>query len=112
MSKGKQHYKEVVVNDKVTFNGKKYYKGQTVRESVPLRAIHAKTLNESSQITGCKYELIGKEQPKVKSDERIELEAQANELGVSFRENIGDAKLKLKIEQAKDEMVNIIKDAE
>lgn len=39
-----------------------------------------------------------KKEPKEKSEERISLEKQANELGIKFMKTIGDAKLKEKIE--------------
>lgn len=44
-------------------------------------------------------ETEGKKEVKEKSEERINLEKQANELGIKYMKTIGDAKLKEKIEK-------------
>lgn len=77
-------------------NPKPANKVLTDRGSVSIHDHEAESNNSNFTRTKLYYE----EDVKVvsKSVERMELESQAKELGITFRENISDAKLKDKIE--------------
>lgn len=72
-------------------------KEPTKRGSVMISERDADTNNRQTRFNFLHYELA----EDIKSPERIALEAEAIELGVAFRANIGDAKLLEKINEAK-----------
>ncbi|GAF77006.1 unnamed protein product [marine sediment metagenome] len=72
-------------------------KEPTARGHVMISDRDADTNNRQTRFNFLHYELA----EEVKSPERIALEEEAIELGVSFRANIGDAKLQEKINEAK-----------
>jgi len=70
----------------------------------PLEEKHVRILNRSWRKTGIYYQKQEVKEIKIgKSDKRLALEKEADELGVKFRENIGDEKLEQKINEAKQE---------
>jgi len=72
-------------------------KEKTERGHVVISERDADTNNRQTRFTKLYYELA--EEPK--SEERLRLESEAKELGVSFRSNIGDDKLLEKMNEAK-----------
>ena len=80
--------------------------GELAKADCPLEERHAIILNKGWQMSGVFF-VEREEEIEVdvneKSQERLTLEKEANELGIKFRENIGDEKLKLKIQQKKEE---------
>lgn len=54
------YYKEIALAAQ-SRNGKKYAKGDVIRERVPLDEVHLKTLTKTPEITNCSYELIVEE---------------------------------------------------
>lgn len=91
-----QSYKEF----KVVFDNKGNVidKVQTKRGTVRINTRTAQINNAYSKSTHLTYELVEEE-----NSNRAALEAEAKELGIEFRANIGDAKLAEKIEAAKTE---------
>ena len=76
--------------------------GEVAKKDCPLEDWHVKALNKSWKKTGVYYvEMkVKKEAVDVtKSDTRLKLESEAEELGIKFRDNIGDEKLQEKINQ-------------
>ena len=51
-------------------------------------------------------EELKKVEPEIKSEQRLEIENKANELGIKFRDNIGDSKLLEKIQSTEQEFKN------
>jgi len=77
------------------FSEKRYLRTVSIHEhEAELNNIHTKT-------TKLLYEL-DEEVADEKSPERILLEEEATELGITFRGNIGDAKLQEKVNKAKE----------
>lgn len=76
--------------------------GDIAKKDCPLEEHHVATLNRSWKKTGIFYAPMVYE-PVEKSPERLEMEQQASELGIKFRENIGDDKLQEKINKAIEE---------
>jgi hypothetical protein len=72
-------------------------KEATERGHVMISERDADTNNRQTRFNFLHYELV----EVVKSPERIALEAEAIELGVAFRANIGDDKLQVKVDEAK-----------
>lgn len=72
-------------------------KEATDRGHVIISDSDAEINNRQTRFNKLHYELAKVE----KSEDRIKLEAEATELGVTFRDNIGDAKLLEKINEAK-----------
>jgi len=72
-------------------------KEATDRGHVMISERDAETNNIQTRFNKLHYELAKVE----KSDERIALETEANKLEIKFRDNIGDAKLLEKINEAK-----------
>jgi hypothetical protein len=72
-------------------------KEPTERGHVMISERDADTNNRQTRFNFLHYELAKVE----KSEERIALETEAKELGIKFRDNIGDAKLLEKINEAK-----------
>lgn len=59
-------YKETA-NSALTHNGKKYAKGDVVRERVPLTSMTLRALKNTPEITNCTYTLIGKSNEEEKA---------------------------------------------
>ena len=76
---------------------------ELLKGGCPLEQKHANILNKSWKQTGIYYNEVKEKKidPIEKSEERIALEKEATDLGIRFRENIGDEKLKLKINEIK-----------
>lgn len=75
--------------------------GEIAKSDIPLEDKHIRILNKDWETTGIFFaEMKAEAKESVKSDARLALEDQANELGVKFRENIGDDKLQEKINEA------------
>ena len=75
--------------------------GEIAKKDCPLEDRHVRILNKDWETTGIFYaEMKTVVKDLVKSDARLALESQANELGVKFRDNIGDDKLQEKINEA------------
>jgi hypothetical protein len=72
---------------------------EVAKHGCPLEERHVAILNRSWKKTGVYYAEV-KEESKPKSDARLALEQEATELGISFRDNIGDEKLQEKINKA------------
>lgn len=83
--------------------------GEIAKTDCRLEQRHANILNKNWRQTGIYYQevhstsLSKKDVDKVLDEARIALEKEATELGIKFRENIGDEKLQLKIKEAKGE---------
>lgn len=75
--------------------------GDLAKADCPLEDWHIRALNKSWKNTGVFYALV--EEKETKSDARIALEKEATELGIKFRDNIGDDKLQEKINKAIEE---------
>ena len=76
--------------------------GEVAKKDCPLEDWHVKALNKSWEKTGIYYvEMeVKKEVVKAtKSEARLKLESEAEELGINYRDNIGDEKLQEKINQ-------------
>jgi len=85
--------------------------GECAKRDCRLEPRHAKILNRGWRNSGIYYQEVVKkievikeneDKDPVKTDSREALETEANELGISFRSNIGDTKLQSKINEAKD----------
>jgi hypothetical protein len=94
-------YKIVKDNRVLVFDGKGFpeidKKEPTSRGHVMISERDAEVNNRQTRFNFLHYELA----EEIKSPERIALEAEAIELGVAFRANIGDDKLQAKIDEAK-----------
>jgi hypothetical protein len=78
--------------------------GEIAKKDCPLEVWHIKTLNRSWKNTGIYYAPMEVEEvEETKSDARLALEKEATELGIKFRDNIGDDKLQEKINKAIEE---------
>lgn len=52
----KKSYKEIVVLNKITHNGKEYRDGDIIRNNVKLSDSEVKQLNDNPNLTGCRYD--------------------------------------------------------
>ena len=88
---------------KIDHNTGKFTKevDKVAKHGCPLEERHVKILNRSWETNGILYMEVNEEKPK--SDTRLKLEAEAKELGITFRDNIGDEKLQEKINKAIEE---------
>ena len=73
-------------------------KEPTERGHVMISERDADTNNRQTRFNFLHYELA----EDVKSPERIAMEAEATDLDITFRSNIGDEKLQAKIDEAKE----------
>lgn len=93
----KHYVKRDPSNQKLMFDEKgNGIPGDFIRD-VPLLPQMADELNEQSENHGYVWVLAKESEPVEKSEKRLQLEAEAKELGISFRDNIGDDKLQEKI---------------
>lgn len=79
--------------------------GDVVKTNIKITPYKASLLNEGwdNKAHPISYFYKEQEQKPEKSEERLLIEEEAQKLGVKFRDNIGDAKLKEKINEAKGE---------
>ena len=80
--------------------------GEISKSDIPLDDSTVRILNANWEESGIYYaEAKGKQTPPqppiIKTPERIELEKEATELGIKFRDNIGSEKLQEKINEKK-----------
>lgn len=102
MNKYNKHYlKRDPASGRVLVNEGKPVLGEVAKKDCPLEERHVRVLNKSWKNTGIYYAPM--EEKGTKSDARLALEKEATELGVKFRDNIGDDKLQEKINKAIEE---------
>lgn len=100
MKKYNKHYVKRDPSDlSVMIEGGNPILGDIAKSDCPLEDRHVKILNKDWRKTGIYFTKVETEN-KVKSDVRLALEDEATELGIKFRDNIGDDKLQEKINQA------------
>lgn len=80
--------------------------GECAKRDCPLESRHVKILNRSWKNHGVYYVEVKPviktgSKPKQKSEARLALELEANDLKIKFNPKIGDEKLQLKINEAK-----------
>ena len=101
MKKYNKHYlKRNPSDNSVIVEDGKPVLGEVAKYDCPLEDHHVKALNRSWKNTGIFYAEV--EEKETKSDARLALEKEAEELGIKFRDNIGDDKLQEKINKAKE----------
>jgi hypothetical protein len=99
MKKYNKHYvKRDPGTGDVLKKGDKPVLGDIAKPGCPLETWHVNTLNSGWELSGI-YFAEATEEP-TKSDARLALEKEADELGVTYRDNIGDEKLQEKINKA------------
>lgn len=100
MEQNKQYkYNEFIAE--IDGEGNVIEKMPTKRKSVVIYPHEAEWHNERKGQTKMYYELA--KQKSEKSIERIAMEKEANDLGVTFMKNIGDVKLQEKIDNVKNQ---------
>jgi len=102
MNKYNKHYvKRDPATLKVLIEDNKPVLGDIAKSDCPLEDQHVRTLNRSWKNTGIFFAKVEKE--VAKTGARLALETEATELGIKFRDNIGDDKLQEKINKAIEE---------
>ena len=105
MNKYNKHYlKRNPATGEILVEDEKPVLGELAKSDCPLEVRHATILNKDWRTTGIFYAIVENKPIKKaeKSEARLALESEANDLGVSFRDNIGDDKLLEKINKAKE----------
>jgi len=86
--------------ERILIKDEKPILGEIAKPDCRLEQRHANILNKNWQQTGIFYkESPTKNKKEEKTEERIDLEAEATKLGLKFMANIGDEKLKSRIEE-------------